>query len=105
MAQNEKPKAPTLVEVFTAMFRAVARPAVTIIFAAVIAQAVIEGIDVPQWFLALAIPCITWWFAERTVTHLRSNNSEASDSLAEKLAKKVVASIYDTTKPGQGTNT
>jgi hypothetical protein len=62
---------PTLVEVFTELFRAVARPAVTIIFAAVIAEAVIEGINVPQWFLGLAIPCITWWFAERTVTHVK----------------------------------
>jgi hypothetical protein len=46
---------------------------VTIIFAAVIAQAVIDGIDIPQWFLALAIPIITWWFAERTVTHVKNN--------------------------------
>ena len=72
MAENEKPKAPELATVFTEMFRAIARPAVTIIFAAVIAQAVVQGIDVPQWFLGLAIPCITWWFAERTVTHIKS---------------------------------
>ena len=70
MAQNEKPS-PTLVEVFTEMFRAVARPAVTIIFAAVLAQAVIDRIEVPQWFLGLAIPIITWWFAERSVTHIK----------------------------------
>jgi hypothetical protein len=55
------------------MFRAVARPAITIIFAAVIAQVVIQGIAVPDWFLALAIPCITWWFAERTITHIKNN--------------------------------
>ena len=71
MAEQQKPKAPELVTVFTDLVRAVARPAVTIIFAAVIAQAVLEGIDIPQWFLALAIPCITWWFAERTVTHIQ----------------------------------
>ena len=53
------------------MFRAIARPAITIIFAAVIAQVVVERIDAPQWFLGLAIPCITWWFAERTVTHIK----------------------------------
>jgi hypothetical protein len=51
------------------LFRAIVRPAVTIMFAAVIAQAVITGIELPEWFLALAIPLITWWFAERTVTH------------------------------------
>lgn len=71
MAQQPN-RAPTLVEVFTELFRAVARPAVTIIFAAVIAQAVIERVDIPQWFLGLAIPIISWWFAERTVTHIKN---------------------------------
>ena len=74
MAENEKPRAPELLQVFTEMFRAVARPAVTIIFAAVIAQAVTQGTEVPQWFLALAIPIITWWFAERTITHIKAKN-------------------------------
>ena len=55
------------------ILRAVARPAVTIIFAAVIAQTVVEHITPPAWFLSLAIPCITWWFAERTVTHHKEN--------------------------------
>lgn len=68
-----KVEGPTLIEVFADLFRAVARPAVTIIFAAVIAQAVIERIDIPEWFLALAIPTVTWWFAERTVTHIKEN--------------------------------
>ena len=71
MAEQPNKSTPTLVEVFTELFRAVARPAVTIIFAAVIAQVVLERIAVPEWFLALAIPCITWWFAERTVTHVK----------------------------------
>jgi hypothetical protein len=74
VAENNKPPASELIDVFTEMFRAVARPAVTIIFAAVIAQAVLQGIAVPQWFLALAIPCITWWFAERTITHIKEKN-------------------------------
>ena len=76
MSQETTRSNPTLVEVFTELFRAAARPAVTIIFAAVIAQAVIEGTDVPQWFLGLAIPCITWWFAERTVTHIREGKEQ-----------------------------
>jgi hypothetical protein len=71
MPEEQNKANPDLVIVFCNFFRAIARPAVTIIFAAVIAQAVIEGIDVPQWFLGLAIPCITWWFAERTVTHVK----------------------------------
>jgi len=71
MPEEQNKSSPTLINVFTDLFRAVARPAVTIIFAAVIAQVVIDGIDAPQWFLALAIPTITWWFTERTVTHIK----------------------------------
>ena len=71
MSEQPNKSTPTLVEVFSALFRAIARPAITIIFAAVIAQVVIERIPVPEWFLALAIPCITWWFAERTLTHIK----------------------------------
>jgi len=51
------------------IIRAIARPGVTLIFAAVIAQVVIEGIEPPSWFLSLAIPCITWWFGERFYQH------------------------------------
>jgi hypothetical protein len=76
MAEQPNKSSPTLVEVFTNLFRAIARPAVTIIFAAVIAQVVIEGIAIPEWFLALAIPCITWWFAERTVTHIKEKKEQ-----------------------------
>ena len=62
---------PNLVEVFTNFFRAVTRPAVTIIFAAVIAQVVIDRIDDPQWFLGLASACILWWFGDRTFQHIK----------------------------------
>jgi len=57
------------------VFRAVARPAVTVIFAATIAQVVTQGIDAPEWFLGLAIPVILWWFGERTVKNIRSSSS------------------------------
>ena len=53
------------------IIRAIARPAISVIFAAVIAQVVVQRIDTPEWFLPLAIPCITWWFIERTVTHIK----------------------------------
>jgi len=53
------------------VFRKATRPVVTIIFAAVLAQVVVEGIDAPEWFLGLAIPCILWWFGERTVSHIK----------------------------------
>ena len=61
---------------FAEIARAITRPAVTIIFAAVMAQAVIEGIELPQWFLGLALPCISWWFVERTVTHVKEKNGK-----------------------------
>jgi len=50
---------------------AIVRPAVTIIFAAVIAQAVIEGIVLPAWFLTMSGVAFTWYFGERTITHLK----------------------------------
>ena len=50
--------------------RAVTRPIITIIFAGVIAQVVVERIDAPDWFIyGLALPCILWWFGERTIAH------------------------------------
>jgi threonine/homoserine/homoserine lactone efflux protein len=71
MSEQQNKSNPTLVEVFTTFFRAVTRPAVTVIFAAVIAQVVVEGIDAPQWFLGLASACILWWFGDRTVQHIK----------------------------------
>jgi hypothetical protein len=68
---------PTLVEVFCDFFRAITRPAVTIIFAAVIAQVVIDKIDVPQWFLGLASACILWWFGDRTVQHIKERKEQS----------------------------
>ena len=76
MAQKQSKSSPPLVEVFTDLFRAVTRPAVTIIFAAVIAQVVIEGIEAPQWFLGLATACILWWFGDRTVQHIKEKKEE-----------------------------
>ena len=57
MREDQKPMKQELLNAFCQMFRSITRPAVTIIFAAVIAQVVVEGIDAPQWFLSLAIPC------------------------------------------------
>ena len=58
------------------IFRGATRPAVTIIFAAVIAQVVVEGIDAPQWFLGLASGCILWWFGDRTVQHIKEKKGQ-----------------------------
>ena len=76
MAQEQNKSSPTLVEVITDLFRAATRPAVTIIFAAVIAQVVVDRIDAPQWFLGLAATCILWWFGDRTVQHIKEKKEQ-----------------------------
>ena len=53
------------------IFRKATRPIVTVIFAATIAQVVVERIDAPQWFIGLAIPIVLWWFGERTAKHIK----------------------------------
>ena len=53
------------------IFRKATRPIVTIIFAAVIAQVVVEKIDAPEWFIALASVTILWWFGDRTRQHIK----------------------------------
>jgi len=53
------------------IFRAATRPIVTIIFAAVIAQVVVERIDAPEWFLAMAGVVILEWWGERTIKHIK----------------------------------
>lgn len=55
----------------TDFIRGSTRPVVTIIFAAAIAQIVVEGINPPGWFLSLAIPILLWWFGERTIGHIK----------------------------------
>lgn len=60
----------------TELFRGAARPIVTIIFAAVIAQVVVERIDAPQWFIGLAGTVILWWFGDRTVRRMRKSKGE-----------------------------
>jgi len=71
MPEEQNKANPDLMTVFCNFFRAATRPAVTIIFAAVIAHVVIDGIDAPQWFLGLAATCILWWFGDRTVQHIK----------------------------------
>jgi len=76
MPEGQNKTNPDLVTVFCNFFRAATRPAVTIIFAAVIAQVVIDRIDAPQWFIGLAITCIAWWFGDRTLTHIKEKKEE-----------------------------
>jgi hypothetical protein len=77
MGDEQKPTKADFLDAFCQMFRAVTRPAVTVIFAAVIAQVVIDGIDAPQWFLALASACILWWFGDRTVQHIKEKKERS----------------------------
>jgi len=67
---------PPLVQIFTTFLRAATRPVVTVIFAGVIAQVVVQGIDPPQWFLILATSCIAWWFGDRTLQHIQENKQQ-----------------------------
>ena len=76
MSEEQNKANPNLVTVFCDFSRAATRPAVTIIFAAVIAQVVIDGIDAPQWFLGLASGCILWWFGDRTVQHIKEKKGQ-----------------------------
>lgn len=61
----------------TDFIRGSTRPVVTIIFAAAIAQIVVEGINPPGWFLSLAIPILLWWFGERTIGHIKEGKDVA----------------------------
>ncbi len=70
---------PGFSQVFTDMFRGIARPAVTIIFAVVLADTAWSGQTPPEWFMALAIPTITWWFAERTITHYQERKHQQEE--------------------------
>jgi uncharacterized membrane protein YdbT with pleckstrin-like domain len=60
---------PSPITLFSELFRAIVRPVVTIMFAAVIAHAVTTGLVLPDWFLGLSIPLITFWFGERAYKH------------------------------------
>ena len=49
--------------------RSMVRPIVTVIFAGVIAQIIVEQIPIPEYqWLVLVIP-IGWWFRDRTIAH------------------------------------
>jgi hypothetical protein len=56
MAEQHKPTKVEVLDAFCQIFRAVTRPAVTVIFAAVIAQVVIDGIAPPIGFSTWPAP-------------------------------------------------
>ena len=57
------------------IFRALVRPAVTIMFAAAIVHLVTQGITPPVWFLSMAGVAIAWYFRDRTVAHNKENKN------------------------------
>ena len=59
------------------IIRAIPRPAISVIFAAVVAQVVVERISAPEWFLGLASGCILWWFGDRTVQHIKERKEQS----------------------------
>ena len=58
-------------------FRAATRPIVTVIFAATIAQVVVEQIAAPDWFIALSVSIVAFWFGERTITHIKEEKGKS----------------------------
>lgn len=71
-ASNFKGNLPSqLGNAYSTALKVATRPIVTIIFAAVIAQVVVEGIDAPDWFIAMAGIVILEWWGERTITRLK----------------------------------
>ncbi|MCD6599710.1 MAG: hypothetical protein J7L19_03975 [Dehalococcoidia bacterium] len=58
------------------IFRKATRPVVTIIFASTIAQVVVDKIDAPQWFIALAGTVVVFWFGEMTVNHIKQHHGK-----------------------------
>jgi len=93
MSEQQKPPKSEFLDAFCQMFRAATRPAVTVIFAAVIAQVVIEGIAAPQWFLALASGCILWWFGDRTVQHIKAASANSGQSSIDKIVAAVTTAL------------
>ena len=77
--------------------KAIARPAISILFAVALVVMVIMGNPVPEWFLGLAIPIISWWFVERAVTHVQDSRTATVEKIADKLSQKVVEGIYKKT--------
>ena len=58
------------------IFRAIVRPAITIMFGAAIVHLVTQGITPPAWFLAMAGICISWYFGERAIRHIKEKKIE-----------------------------
>lgn len=58
------------------IIKAITRPAISIIFAVILAYAAIKCIQLPTWFLSMAIPCIAFWFGERAITHAKEKKGD-----------------------------
>jgi len=55
------------------LFRASVRPVISIIFACVIAEVIVEQIAIPPAEWALLSGVIIWWFTDKTITHIRGS--------------------------------
>ena len=53
------------------IFRKATSPFISITFAAVIAHVVVERIDAPEWFIAMAGIVIIEWWGERAVIRIK----------------------------------
>ena len=66
------------------IFRKATRPVVTIIFAAVIAQVVVEKIEAPGWFIGLAGTVIVFWFGERAGLRIKYHGEDSQTTERDK---------------------
>lgn len=57
---------------FKELIRGSTRPVVTVMNMFAIMWCVIEKIDVPQWFIALSMTIIIFWFGERAIQNIRN---------------------------------
>jgi len=76
MGDETKATKPPFLAVFTNLFRAIARPAIAIMFAAGAVQMATQGVEAPEWFTRLLYICVLWYFGDRTVQHLREKKEE-----------------------------
>lgn len=61
------------------IFRKATRPIVTVIFACVIAQVVVDKIDAPGWFIGLAGTVIVFWFGERAGLRIKYHGKDTEE--------------------------
>lgn len=61
---------------YVEIIRAIPRPAISVMFAALIVQKASEGVTPEPWFLSLAIPIILSWFGQKIWERVKEKQNE-----------------------------